>query len=129
MMRVCRIIGDANFRNSADLAGGLRHCPAIMTRNQHVDVATADQLILTVKKPVENPKIMINREELPGGLDEVEKRIEELMRGRREKVVFFQSENEIQYDFVIKVMDRIRGGGAEKIGLITDETLDVTSGP
>jgi biopolymer transport protein ExbD len=94
-----------------------------------IDVATADQLILTVKKPVENPKIMINREELPGGLDEVEKRIEELMRGRREKVVFFQSENEIQYDFVIKVMDRIRGGGAEKIGLITDETLDVTSGP
>ncbi len=93
------------------------------------EVVTADQLILTVKKPVENPKIMINREELPGGLDEVEKRIEELMRGRREKVVFFQSENEIPYDFVIKVMDRIRGGGAEKIGLITDETLDVTSGP
>ncbi len=93
------------------------------------DVATADQLILTVKKPVENPTIMINREVLPGGLDEVEKRVEELMRGRREKVVFFQSENEIPYDFVIKVMDRIRGGGAEKIGLITDETLDVTQGP
>lgn len=96
-----------------------------------VDVAveaTADQLILTVKKPVENPTIMINREELPGGLAEVEKRVEELMRGRREKIVFFQSENEIPYDYVIKVMDAIRGGGAEKIGLITDETLDVTAG-
>jgi biopolymer transport protein ExbD len=93
------------------------------------EVATADQLILTVKTPVENPVIMINREELPGGLDEVEKRVEELMRGRREKVVFFQSQNEIPYDYVIKVMDRIRGGGAEKIGLITDENLDVTAGP
>ena len=50
------------------------------------EVATADQLILTVKTPVENPVIMINREELPGGLNEVEKRVEELMRGRREKV-------------------------------------------
>jgi len=94
-----------------------------------VDATTADQLILTVKTPVENPVIMINREELLGGLDEVEKRVEELMRGRREKVVFFQSQNEIPYDFVIKVMDRIRGGGAEKIGLITDENLDVTAGP
>jgi len=93
------------------------------------EVATADQLILTIKGPVENPVIMINREELPGGLDEVEKRVEELMRGRREKVVFFQSQNEIPYDFVIKVMDRIRGGGADKIGLITDEHLDVTAGP
>jgi len=93
------------------------------------EVATADQLILTIKTPVENPVIMINREELPGGLDEVEKRVEELMRGRREKVVFFQSQNEIPYDFVIKVMDRIRGGGAEKIGLITDENLDVTADP
>jgi len=97
-----------------------------------VDVAegtTADQLILMIKGPVENPVIMINREELPGGLGEVEKRVEELMRGRREKVVFFQSQNEIPYDFVVKVMDRIRGGGAEKIGLITDENLDVTAGP
>ena len=93
------------------------------------EVATADQLILTVKKPVENPTIMINREELPGGLAEVEKRVEELMRGRREKIVFFQSENEIPYDYVIKVMDAIRGGGADKIGLITDEHLDVTKGP
>ena len=93
------------------------------------EVATADQLILTIKGPIENPVIMINREELPGGLDEVEKRVEELMRGRREKVVFFQSQNEIPYDFVVRVMDRIRGGGAEKIGLITDENLDVTGGP
>jgi biopolymer transport protein ExbD len=90
------------------------------------EAVAAEQLILTVKAPVENPQIMINREELPGGLDEVEKRVEELMRGRREKVVFFQSQNEIPYDFVVKVMDRIRGGGAEKIGLITDENLDVT---
>ncbi len=93
---------------------------------QATDVVASDQLIITVTAPVENPKILLNREELSTGLDEVQTRIEELMKGRREKVVFFQSANEIPYEFVVKVMDRIRGGGAEKIGLITDENLDMT---
>ena len=94
-----------------------------------VDEATADQLIMTIKGPAENPVIVLNREVLSAGLDEVQTRIEELMKGRREKVVFFQAANEIPYDFAIKVMDEIRGGGAEKIGLITDENLDVTQAP
>jgi biopolymer transport protein ExbD len=50
----------------------------------------------------------------------------ELMKGRREKVVFFQAANELPYQFVIQVMDAIRGGGAEKIGLITDENLGLS---
>jgi biopolymer transport protein ExbD len=50
----------------------------------------------------------------------------ELMKGRREKVVFFQADNEILYDYVVKVMDEMRGGGVEKIGLVTDESLDAT---
>ena len=92
---------------------------------QPTEVVASDQLIMTVKGPAENPRILLNREELTGGLDEVQSRIEELMKGRSEKVVFFQAANEIPYDFVIKVMDRIRGGNADKIGLITDETLDM----
>ena len=95
---------------------------------QAAEAVTAEQLIITVKGPVENPKVLLNREEIIGGLDGVKERIEELMKGR-DKVVFFQSENEIPYAFVIRVMDEIRGGGAEKIGLITDETLDVTQIP
>lgn len=91
-----------------------------------IQAATADQLIVSIRGPYDTPVIMLNREMLPGGPDEVETRIGELMKGRREKVVFFQSANEIPYEFVIEVMDRIKGGGAEKIGLITDETLEAT---
>src|SRR5262245_22419018 len=91
-----------------------------------VDVATADQLILTIKGPAETPKILLNREEIAGGIDGLKDRMAELMKGRREKVVFFQADNEISYDFVIKVMDEMRGGGVEKIGLVTDESLDAT---
>jgi biopolymer transport protein ExbD len=86
-------------------------------------VAGAEQLIITVRGPADAPKVLLNQEEIAGGVGGVEDRIKELMKGRREKVVFFQAENELPYQYVVAVMDKIRGGGAEKIGLITDETL------
>jgi biopolymer transport protein TolR len=90
------------------------------------EVTTSDQLILSVKGPETSPKIFLNREEIQGGPDGVKERISELMKGRRDKVVFFQADNELPYSYVVQVMDNIRGGGAEKIGLITDENLDVS---
>ena len=92
------------------------------------DTIIADQLIISVKGPDTNPKVFLNRDEVPNGKDGVQKMIEDLMKGRREKVVFFQSENEIGYQYVIDVIDAIKAGGAEKIALITDESLDVTQG-
>ena len=94
-----------------------------------IDVVTADQLILTVKGPPESPKVLLNREEIAGALDGVQTRMEELMKGRREKVVFFQADNDVPYDYVVKVLDAMRGGNVEKIGLVTDEALDATATP
>lgn len=88
-----------------------------------------EQLIISIKGPDTRPKIFLNREEIPGGPETVRDRVAELMKGRRDKVVFFTSDGEIPYQFAIEVMDNIRGGGAEKIGLITDESLDVTQLP
>ncbi|PYS96923.1 MAG: protein TolR [Acidobacteria bacterium] len=76
---------------------------------------TADQLILTVKGQV------------VGGTDALQGRIEELMKGRKDKIVFFQADNDLPYQTVVDVMDRMRGGGVDKIGLITDENLNVTA--
>jgi len=90
---------------------------------------TSEQLILTVKGPDTSPRVFLNREEIPGGADSVRERIEELMKGRREKIVFFQADNDLPYQYIITIMDMIRGGGADKIGLITDENLDVLSAP
>jgi biopolymer transport protein ExbD len=92
------------------------------------EAQTADQLIISVKGPDTNPKVFLNRDEVPTGKDGVQKMIEDLMKGRREKVVFFQAENELGYQYVVDVIDAIKAGGAEKIALITDETLDVTQG-
>jgi len=92
------------------------------------EAAITDQLIISVKGPDTNPKVFLNRDEVPTGKDGVQKMIEDLMKGRREKVVFFQAENELGYQYVVDVIDAIKAGGAEKIALITDETLDVTQG-
>jgi len=94
-----------------------------------VDVQMSDQLILTVKGPAESPRVLLNREEIVGALEGVKIRMEELMKGRREKVVFFQADNEVPYDYVVKVLDAMRGGNVEKIGLVTDESLDATGAP
>jgi biopolymer transport protein ExbD len=101
--------------------------PKTDTPDQIVD--PTEQLILTVKGPAESPRVLLNREEIVGALEGVQTRMEELMKGRREKVVFFQADNEVPYDYVIQVMDAMRGGNVEKIGLITDETLDATGVP
>ncbi len=98
--------------------------------NVPVPEASVDQLIISVKGPDTNPKVFLNREEIVGGKDGVKERIAELMKGRHgnERVVFFQAENDLPYQYVVDVMDQIRAGGADKIGLITDENLDVTQG-
>jgi len=86
-----------------------------------------EQLIISVKGPENPPKVFLNREEISGGLDGVRDRIAELMKGRREKVVFFQADNDLAYQDVVNVLDKIREGGAQ-IGMITDENLDVAQG-
>jgi biopolymer transport protein TolR len=95
-----------------------------------VEAVTADQLIISVKGPDTSPKVFLNRDEIPGGKDGVKKTLEDLMKGRRgsERVVFFQADNDLNYQYVVEVMDEIKAGGADKIGLITDESMDVTTG-
>ena len=90
-------------------------------------VDPTEQLIISVKGPSTPPKVFLNREEIPGGLDGVKDRIAELMKGRREKIVFFTADSDLVYQDVVNVMDKIREGGAQ-LGLITDENLDVTQG-
>ncbi len=90
-------------------------------------VDPTEQLIISVKGPESPPKVFLNREEISGGLDGVRDRVAELMKGRREKIVFFQADNDPVDQDVVNVMDKIREGGAQ-LGLITDENLDVTQG-
>ena len=92
------------------------------------EAVTTEQLIVTVKGPEFDPKILINQEDVTGGINGFKDRIAELLTGSREKVVFFQAENDLPYQYVVQVIDMIRGGGAKTIGLITEDKLDLAAG-
>ena len=91
------------------------------------DVLAAEQLILTIKGPDYAPRLYLNQEEIIGGPKLIGDRLGEIMKGRRDKVVFFQAENEVPYQFVMDVLDAARGSGVKTIGLITDEHLMTTA--
>jgi len=92
------------------------------------EAVTTEQLIVTIKGPDYDPKILINQEEVTGGINGFKDRIAELLTGSREKVVFFQAEGALPYQYVVQVIDMIRGGGAKTIGLITEEKLELATG-
>jgi biopolymer transport protein ExbD len=91
------------------------------------DVLAAEQLILTIKGPDYSPRLFLNQEEIVGGPQVIGDRVAEIMKGRRDKVVFFQAENEVPYQFVVNVLDAARGAGVKTLGMITDEHLMTTA--
>ncbi|MGH2626579.1 MAG: biopolymer transporter ExbD [Anaerolineales bacterium] len=92
------------------------------------DVVAAEQLILTVKGGADRPpQVFLNQEEIAGGPRALQERVDAIMRGRKDKMVFFQSEPDVPYQFVVDVMDALRGGGVQTIGLITDDKMLATA--
>ena len=78
------------------------------------------QLILTVK---EDSRMFLNKEEVDRNnlVDEVTKAI----TGRKSKVVFVQAAGELDYGYVIQLMDMVRQAGVEQVALVTKENLNV----
>jgi len=78
------------------------------------------QLILTVK---EDSRMFLNKEEVDRNnlVDEVTKAI----TGRKQKVVFVQAAGELDYGYVIQLMDLVRQAGVEQVALVTKENLSV----
>ena len=76
---------------------------------------SADQLIvsLTVRR-----EIYLNKERVePGNLAI---RLQELLKNRGNKVVFFSAEDSANYGDAMKVMDIVRNNGAKNIGIVMD---------
>jgi biopolymer transport protein TolR len=78
------------------------------------------QLILTVK---EDSRMFLNKEEVDRNnlVDEITKAI----TGRKSKVVFVQAAGELDYGYVVQLMDMVRQAGVEQVALVTKENLNV----
>jgi len=78
------------------------------------------QLILTVK---EDSRMFLNKDEVNRNnlVEEVTKAI----TGRKQKVVFVQAAGELDYGYVVQLMDLVRQAGVEQVALVTKENLSV----
>jgi len=81
-----------------------------------VQVTAADQLVVSVAA---DSSISVNKEPTPK--DALRTKLEELLRDRREKVVFFDVDDAANYADVVAVMDLSRGAGAQVLGIMTKD--------
>lgn len=77
-------------------------------------IPSSDQVVLSIAA---DGTVSLNREPLPKEL--VGDRIKEVMSRRREKVMFFDIDDQALYDDVVKIMDTCRGAGAKVLGIMT----------
>jgi biopolymer transport protein TolR len=74
------------------------------------------QLILTVKS---DSRMFLNKDEVNRNnlVEEVTKAI----TGRKQKVVFVQADGDLDYGYVVQIMDLVRQSGVEQVALVTKE--------
>jgi biopolymer transport protein TolR len=83
------------------------------------------QLILTVKS---DSRMFLNKDEVNRNnlVEEVTKAI----TGRKQKVVFVQADGELDYGYVVQIMDLVRQAGVEQVALVTKEvSMEETATP
>ena len=88
--------------------------PPPQPANQLVE-ANPEQIIvsLTASHEIYLNKERVERSNLPI-------RLQEVLRNRGKKPVFFSCEDTVKYDEAMKVMDVVRNNGAENIGIVMD---------
>lgn len=76
---------------------------------------SSDQLIVSLTA---HKEIYLNKERVEAGNLAI--RLQELLKNRGNKVVFFSAEDAANYGDAMKVMDIVRNNGAKNIGIVMD---------
>jgi biopolymer transport protein TolR len=86
---------------------------------QGVDVAlpevTSQPLIISIYK--EN-QIYIN--DFKVKIDFLQEKLQKILQGRSDRVVYLRADKTIPYGMVVLVMSEIKGAGIEKLGMVTE---------
>jgi biopolymer transport protein ExbD len=75
----------------------------------------ADQLIVSLTA---QNRLYLNKEEM--NAQTLALRLDEILKNRRDKTVFFSAEDRSNYGKVVQVMDLMRTSGAKTIGIVLD---------
>ena len=86
------------------------------------DAVPPDQTVLTVKA---DGRVLLNRQERT--VDEAMVYLHDAYSGRISKVLFFNADDAVKYDVVVRVLDLAHQAGVNSIGLMTDPPADATA--
>jgi biopolymer transport protein ExbD len=76
---------------------------------------SADQTVVAIGA---NKTMYLNAKPVQEG--ELATKVNELLEGKKEKLVIIRADEEVEYSAVMAAMDQLRQAGIEDIGLITD---------
>jgi biopolymer transport protein TolR len=77
--------------------------------------AEEEKLVITIQK---DRIIYLNNSTIP--FNELEQRLQSIVRLRQDKEVFLRADAEVPYGFVVQTMALIRKAGISKLGMITE---------
>ena len=80
------------------------------------DADKDDAVVVAVSR---DGKIFLGRDQVD--LDNVGKRVQEIVSDRLDKTVFIKSDARAKFQQVVKVVDEIRAAGVDKLGLLTQK--------
>jgi biopolymer transport protein TolR len=78
-----------------------------------------ERMILTLTKDEE---IYLNDERIP--LIQLDTKLNSAFKHRKDKTLYLKADRKLSYGFVIESMDRIRRAGIEKLGMVTEPTVE-----
>ncbi len=88
------------------------------------DQVPPDQTVLTVKN---DGRVLLNRQDK--SIDEAMTYLHQVYDGRPSKVLFFNAEDTVKYDMVVKVLDLAHVAGVNTIGMMTDPPTPTMAAP
>ena len=77
--------------------------------------AEEEKLVITIQK---DRTVYLNNSKIV--LDQLEQRLQDIVRLRHDKEVFLRADAEVPYGFVVQTMALIRKAGVSKLGMITE---------
>jgi biopolymer transport protein TolR len=84
---------------------------------------TSDQLVVSMTSTKD---VYLNKEKIdPANLPI---RLQEILKNRGSKVVFFSVEDSVNYGDAVRLMDTVRNNGAKNIGIVMDWVSPVSGG-
>lgn len=73
-----------------------------------------DNLVVTVNK---DQQVLID--DYPVEMDFLREKLSKILENRSDREVYFRSDKDVPYGFVVKVMAEIKAAGVEKLGMVT----------